>query len=138
MQSTEPEVWKPTDTPGYDVSDAGRVRGPHGVLRPFSGDAGGHLKVDIGGTRVFVHRLVLTAFVGPCPDGMEACHGIGGATDNRAANLRWDTRSANVLDLRSARTHCPHGHEFTDSNTYIVPSTGHRRCRQCKRLRRAA
>jgi hypothetical protein len=42
-----------------------------------------------------VHRLVLEAFVGPCPEGMEGCHGPGGQTDNRLVNLSWDTRAKN-------------------------------------------
>lgn len=132
------EYWRSTGVTGYEVSNAGRVRGPRGILRPFAGDARGHLKVDLCGRRVFVHRLVLDAFVGPCPDGMEGCHNNGNPADNRVENLRWDTRSANVIDIRERRTHCPSGHTFTAENTYIEPATGWRRCRQCKRDREAA
>lgn len=46
-----------------------------------------------------VHRLILEAFIGPCPEGMEACHKNNDAGDNRLANLRWDTRDANCLDM---------------------------------------
>ena len=45
-----------------------------------------------------VHRLVLEAFVGPCPDKKECCHNNGNSLDNRLTNLRWDTRRANCLD----------------------------------------
>ena len=45
-----------------------------------------------------VHRLVLDAFVGPCPEGLEACHENGNRIDNRLSNLRWDTRSNNHQD----------------------------------------
>ena len=45
------------------------------------------------------HRLVLTAFVGPCPDGMEGCHYNGDPLDNRLENLRWDTHDANIQDM---------------------------------------
>lgn len=45
-----------------------------------------------------IHRLVLEAFIGPCPEGMEACHNNGDSTDNRLENLRWDTHSNNMLD----------------------------------------
>lgn len=45
-----------------------------------------------------VHKLVLEAFVGPCPEGMEACHNNGDSYDNRLCNLRWDTHLNNVHD----------------------------------------
>ncbi len=47
-----------------------------------------------------VHAVVLSAFAGPCPDGLEACHGDGNPRNNRTANLRWDTRASNVADRR--------------------------------------
>lgn len=47
---------------------------------------------------VFVHRLVLEAFIGPCPEGCECCHSNGNRADNRLENLRWDTRAANNHD----------------------------------------
>jgi hypothetical protein len=45
-----------------------------------------------------VHRLVASAFYGPCPAGKEVCHTNGQHTDNRACNLRYDTRKANIGD----------------------------------------
>jgi hypothetical protein len=45
-----------------------------------------------------VHRLVLEAFVGPCPDGMEACHNDGNRLNCALSNLRWDTPAANQAD----------------------------------------
>src|SRR4051794_26778402 len=47
-----------------------------------------------------VHRLVLEAFAGPCPGGLECCHNDGAPANNRRENLRWDTRKANVEDSR--------------------------------------
>lgn len=44
------------------------------------------------------HALVLTAFVGPRPDGMECCHNDGNSWNNRLENLRWDTPRNNQLD----------------------------------------
>lgn len=52
----------------------------------------------------YVHRLVLNAFIGPRPEGMEACHGAGGSTDNRLCNLRWDTPQSNTRDKRDHGT----------------------------------
>jgi len=46
-------------------------------------------------TRHSVHRLVLLAFVGLCPEGMEACHGSAGWADNSLANLSWGTKQQN-------------------------------------------
>lgn len=47
-----------------------------------------------------VHRLVLEAWVGPCPDGCEGCHNDGDGANNVVSNLRWDTRRNNQLDRR--------------------------------------
>ncbi len=52
----------------------------------------------------FVHRLVLEAFVGPCPKGMECCHNDGDPTNNNLSNLRWDTRKANSADRKKHGT----------------------------------
>lgn len=103
-----PEAWKPVV--GYEglytVSDRGNVRtrrrkgSKGGLLRP--GLSASHLTVGLYMEGVprsrLVHHLVLEAFVGPCPPGMEGCHGPGGPLDNRLANLRWDTASANQMD----------------------------------------
>ena len=53
-----------------------------------------------------VHRLVLETYVGPCPEGMEACHNNGNRQDNRLENLRWDTRSNNRYDAVQHGTLC--------------------------------
>lgn len=155
---TQTEIWKPI--PGYEgryeVSNQGRVRsldrtvpGKDGRVTFFKGrelqpwvSNGGHLVVGLGrNRREYVHRLVLFAFVGPCPAGMEACHINDCPADNRVVNLRWDTRSENGLDRRrngintiANKTHCKHGHEFTPENTHIRPN-GSRLCKAC-RLRR--
>jgi hypothetical protein len=45
-----------------------------------------------------IHRLVLEAFVGSCPAGMETCHNDGNPLNNRLWNLRWDTHRNNEKD----------------------------------------
>lgn len=45
-----------------------------------------------------VHALVMVAFVGPYPPGMEICHNDGDHTNNRLTNLRYDTRASNEAD----------------------------------------
>lgn len=47
-----------------------------------------------------VSRLVLSAFVGPCPKGMEAAHQNGDPSDNSLRNLRWATHSENTQDKK--------------------------------------
>ena len=100
--------------PGYYVSNYGEVfskwtgsgSGAHVgvVLRPLKlMRASGRTVVGLsrGGKRhvIRVHRLVLTAFIGPCPPGMQACHFPDRDTsNNRLDNLRWDTPSSNQTD----------------------------------------
>jgi len=52
-----------------------------------------------------VHRLVLEAFVGPCPEGMECCHNDGDPFNNKLTNLRWDTHVGNMKDKECHGTH---------------------------------
>jgi hypothetical protein len=58
------------------------------------------LRRDGKSHRFRASRLVLEAFIGPCPRGKECCHENGDETDDRLTNLRWDTHSANLLDRR--------------------------------------
>ena len=100
------EQWKPV--PGwssYEVSSLGRVRNINGrELKPFT-KSHAYVAVDLhqgqAMRRAYVHRLVLEAFCGPCPDGCEAQHVNDVSTDNRLANLRWASHATNI----SARNH---------------------------------
>lgn len=56
------------------------------------------LFVDGKSIQKSVHRLILEAFDGPCPDGMEARHLNGNKLDNRLRNLAWGTRKENMQD----------------------------------------
>lgn len=88
-----------------------------------------------------VHRLILSAFIGPPAQGQEACHNNGDPGDNILANLRWDTRSGNVRDAivhrthsEVRKTHCPQGHPLAGKN--LLPSAlPKRRCRECHSAR---
>lgn len=109
------ERWKPVVgyEGRYEVSDHGNVRSldrfdsignrqiKGRTLKPIAGTHG-YLAVSLhnGGRRVgFIHRLVLEAFVGPCPHGMEARHFPNrDRTDNRLANLKWGTSADNEAD----------------------------------------
>lgn len=53
-----------------------------------------------------VHRLVLEAFVGPCPPGMEARHFPDrNPANNRAENLQWSDHATNMQDKVFHGTH---------------------------------
>lgn len=95
--------------PQYRVGDDGSVwsccnarwglRNSWKKRRPGIG-SNGRMHVSLGrGKQIRVHRLVLLAFVGPCPEGMEACHNDGNASNNRIGNLRWDVHSNNMQDM---------------------------------------
>ena len=115
------EIWK--DVPGwegyYRVSTFGRVRSlprvvyrnySEGIIRsvPVKGRilkwvwSGGYATVRLcdkanGRNEVhLVHRLVLTTFVGPCPEDMEGCHFPDKNTSNNCLlNLVWATHEEN-------------------------------------------
>ncbi|WP_430393757.1 NUMOD4 motif-containing HNH endonuclease [Brevibacterium paucivorans] len=103
------EKWLPV--PGHEndymVSDHGRIwshaRGR--VLRPTKRARGGHLVVTLKGRQWRVHRVVMLAFIGPPPEGMEVCHQDGDPENNHLSNLRYDTHAANVNDRRRHGTH---------------------------------
>jgi hypothetical protein len=143
----------------YEVSDLGRIRSLDrtltdrigrirrvrgSVLSPSAQPHSGHLHVNLklaGRSRsVAVHALVLEAFVGPRPHGLECCHGDGNPANNRVDNLRWDTRSANIFDsvrhgtnVNAEKMRCKKGHAYTERNT-IHRRGGGRVCRECARL----
>lgn len=106
------EEWR--DIPGcegYEVSDQGRIRHikqfGYKILRgnPSISNNGKikNLSVSIAGKRYLVHRLVLTAFRGPCPKGWMGCHEDDDATNNKLSNLRWDIGEGNAADMRRNR-----------------------------------
>lgn len=154
------ERWLPI--PGwegyYDVSDQGRVRSVDRVILRSTGvearlrgkpktprDTGHQLVAglhrDNFGINLFVHVAVLTAFVGPCPDGMEGCHWDDDYRNNRLGNLRWATHADNMADKlrngnndRAVKTVCRRGHPLFPPN--LSPGMlkhGSRSCLACTR-----
>jgi len=97
-----PEKWLQISRfENYEISDRGRVRNKvsRKILRPGSNKYQQVTLYKDGKRYPFsIHRLVLTAFKGQCPKGMEACHNNGDCNDNRLINLRWDSRSSNAKD----------------------------------------
>lgn len=71
----------------------------------------GHMTVWLGRkNQRFVHRLVLEAFRGPCPEGMECLHGDGVPANNNLWNLKWGTPKQNHEDsVRHGTAYCVSG-----------------------------
>jgi len=103
------EIWKPVHgfTRFYEVSSIGRVRSlkTGKVLRP-SEDDDGYLRVHLAGSNragkelrksAYVHRLVVTAFIGARPgSGYEVGHKDGNRQNNLRGNLSWVTKRQNA------------------------------------------
>lgn len=158
--STQPEEWR--YIPGYEgthqVSDHGHVRSVGRTIVnklgheiSFRGrtlrlkDDDGYLRVELNaggvGKMHFVHRLVLAAFVGEVPEGMQCRHLDGNPKNNHFHNLRYGTVSENQLDRvkhgthqEAVKTHCPRGHHLGDPNlTKNGKKLGKRICLACAR-----
>lgn len=123
----------------YEVSDLGRVASlkTHGRMVLKQQLVARYMTVGLwkGGKpkRHKVHRLVLEAFEGQCPPGLEALHGPEGRLCNWRSNLRWGTKSENMREYHAANPVevCVNGHNFTERNTYRRPDGKGRACRQC-------
>ena len=102
----------------YEVSDLGRIRrtAAHNVGRWAPGRITTGSATRQGYRQAFLtyqgewhsallHRLVLAAFVGPCPDGHEVNHKNGNKADNRLANLEYLTPSANTTHAAATGLH---------------------------------
>lgn len=117
------EIWK--DIPGYEgkyqASTEGRIRSVDRlvrakchytgkdfyrrmtgrVLKPGQYCGNGHVSVVLGhGTAGRpVHQLIMITFAGLPPKGLEVLHINGNPKDNRLSNLRYGTRTENILDV---------------------------------------
>ena len=101
-------------------------------------DGYGYCRAD--GKQWRTHRWVVAQI-----DGEDAIKGkvVMHECDNPACyrydHLRIGSQADNMIDMASKgracgqqNTHCKHGHEFDDENTYIKPN-GNRACKICKR-----
>lgn len=153
------ELWSAIPRhPGYLASNLGRIRSvdrvihcrngaqqrwPGRLLTIYARSGSGRRTVSCGGTTRLVHQLVLEAFVGPRPSGMEGCHRNDNPSDNALSNLRWDTPRENRLDVvrngnheLANRRQCPRGHDLYVPNlTASSLKRGRRDCLACHRAR---
>ena len=89
----------------YQVSDYGNVRSIKSglgkkITKPTKGDTRPFVNLHKNGKQKImrIHKIVLEAFVGECPEGLECCHNDGNSQNNHVSNLRWDTHKSNIHD----------------------------------------
>ena len=127
--SSAKEIWKsiPDYLGYYEASSLGRVRSTARYVNGYSHNGACPIKIkrkshilsqNVRGAGYLyvclsfdglerkeqVHKLVLLAFKGKCPYGMQACHNDGNPKHNNPDNLRWDTPKNNQLDRKRHNT----------------------------------
>lgn len=101
----------------------------------------GYIQVVVGQDRWMAHRLMYALMKGDLPPKLYVCH----TCDNRCCinpdHMFLGDHLANQQDKhrkgrcpQKAKTHCPHGHPYTEENTYVC-TRGFRACRECQRIR---
>ena len=94
-------------------------------------------KVSDKAKSILTHRAMYELYVGQIPINLTIDHLCRNRACGNPKHLRILTLSENSRDNGYAtRTHCPHGHEYTDENTrYSKQKDGRlfRHCRTCNR-----
>lgn len=116
-------------------------------------DKDGYGKIRIGnGKRIRTHRLAVLLSGVQIPKGMFVCHHcdnppcvnpqhlyVGSASDNQKDSFnRGRSVDHGAINGNRNKTHCKHGHEFTEENTRVLYKNGlkhGRECRQCAKDR---
>lgn len=108
-----------------------------------SKNTSGYGMLKVKGSIVLAHRFSYLLNIGSIPKDLFVLHHCDNPGCVRIEHLYLGTKQNNSDDcvLRgrhrngfSERTHCPHGHEYSEENTYIA-NGGHRSCRQCNKIR---
>jgi len=95
--------------------------------------------LNVGGRTEYAHRFAWMHLRGPIPKGLTIDHLCRVRKCVNPDHLEVVTQKVNTLrgdgpSAKQARQiECIHGHSLVGDNLYIVPSTGKRQCRICRR-----
>jgi len=98
---------------------------------------GGYGRVTIEGRKILAHRAAFELVNGPIRDGFDLDHLCRLSCCIRLSHLEAVPTAVNVrrgLVCMNGVTHCPQGHAYDDTNTYLQKK-GSRVCRTCLRLK---
>ena len=120
-----------SDFPEYEIGVMGNVYNKKSGRLLKTQSNNGYRQIGLYKNKIqysrLIHRLVLEAYVGPCPKNKECCHNNGNRADNRLSNLRWDTRNENAKDaMRHGTSVCLRvgensiGHKLTEKNVINI------------------
>lgn len=101
------EIWKPVlGFSQYEVSNLGRIRNKYtGRIRAANKGKHGYWQLGLNRNRrqevVTVHIVVLEAFKGKRPPGLQGMHGNNNDRDNNSIdNLEWGTPRSNLTEIQ--------------------------------------
>ena len=86
------------------------------------------------------HRFSYEYYIGPIPSNLEIDHLCRvrccvNPDHLEAIPHQINCQRGEVGIAGREKTHCPHGHEYDEENTYIRPDNGFRICRSCRIIR---
>jgi hypothetical protein len=105
----------------------------------------GYGRFEIGGKPQFVHRVMYEIHKGEIPGGLVIDHLCCNTKCCNPDHLEAVTQTENtrrflasldsypLVEWQNSKTHCPHGHEYTEENTRICIDSAGRASRTCRR-----